>query len=283
MDKLKTYGIIATVIAAVIWSTGGLFIKLLPQSAFTILFYRSLYAGLLFMLLFRHKILKINKLSFAASIFYTVLLISFVNATKLTTAANAIFLQYTAPAFVLLLEPKFFNIKLSRINVFTVLLSLIGMSLFFVEQLEADSWLGIAIAALSGLALTGFIICQRLNTDDNLENSIILGNIWIVVIMLPFVYNDLSATQSEHLMLLFLGVVQIGFGYMLFTYGQKVLTALESSLIALLEPILNPIWVLIGFGEVPSQWAWIGGGIIITALLFRLLYLNYTQTERSTS
>lgn len=275
MRKSRTYAVIATILAAIIWSSGGLFIKLLPQSAFTILFYRSFYAGLLFIVIFKSKIFKITRLSFLASLFYVILLIAFVNATKLTTAANAIFLQYTAPAFVLLLEPKFFNIKISRVNAITVIVSLLGMSLFFMDQFSIDSMWGIIIAAISGLALTGFIICQRLNNDDNLENSIILGNLWVVLIMMPLVYDNLSATKSEHMMLLFLGLIQIGLGYILFTFGQKILTALESSLIALLEPILNPLWVVLGYGEFPSTWACIGGAIIISALVIRLLYLEY--------
>jgi drug/metabolite transporter, DME family len=277
MESARKYGIIATVLAAILWSTGGLFIKILPQSAFTILFYRSLYAGLLFLIVFKGKALKINKLSFAASVFYAILLITFVNATKLTTAANAIFLQYTAPAFVLLLEPRIFKIQLKPINVVTVILSFFGMALFFIDQLETDNWLGIGIACISGLGLTGFVLCQRLNSAGNQANSILMGNLWIILITVPIVHNDLSATLIEHSILLFLGIVQIGMGYMLFTYGQRVLPAIESSLIAILEPILNPIWVLIGYGEVPSRWAIIGGSIIIFALIFRLLYLEWTK------
>lgn len=277
MEANRKFGIIATIIAAILWSTGGLFIKILPQSAFTILFYRSIYAGLLFLLIFRSKSFYFNRLSFAASIFYMILCITFVNATKLTTAANAIFLQYTAPAFVLLLEPRIFHVKVKPINVFTVIFCLIGMALFFIDDLSADSWLGIGIASISGLALTGFVLCQRMNQPRYHANSIILGNFWVILITAPIVYDQLSATVQEHMILLFLGIVQIGLGYLLFTYGQSILPAIESSLIALLEPILNPIWVMIGYGERPSSWAVIGGSIIISALIIRLLYLEWNK------
>ena len=267
-------GVVATILAAIIWSTGGLFIKLLPQSAYAILFYRSIYAAILFLVVFRTKVFQINRLTLVASFFYTVLLISFVLATKLTTAANAIFLQYIAPAMVLLLEPLFFKIKLLRINVMTVVISIIGMCLFFVDEFTSEFNWGIVSATISGFALAGLIISQRLNYQASPESSIFLGNIWVVLIMLLVAQPDLSATGVEHSMLLFLGFIQIGVGYMLFTYGQKILSALESSLIALLEPILNPIWVVIGYGEHPSTYAIIGGAIILSAIVYRMVAMD---------
>ena len=271
-------GVIATILAAIIWSTGGLFIKLLPQSAYAILFYRSIYAAILFLVVFRTKVFQINRLTLVASFFYTVLLISFVLATKLTTAANAIFLQYTAPAMVLLLEPLFFKIKLLRINVMTVVISIIGMCLFFVDQFTGEFNWGVVSAVISGFALAGLVISQRLNYKASPESAIFVGNIWVVLNMLLIAQPDLSATGTEHSMLLFLGFIQIGVGYILFTYGQKILSALESSLIALLEPILNPIWVVIGYGEYPSTYAIIGGAIIIAALLFRMTNVDSVST-----
>ena len=103
MDSHRRFGIIMTILAATLWSTGGLFIKLLPLDAFTILFYRSFYAAVIFIIIFRKSLFRFNKLSLVSILFYAPLLIAFVTSTKLTTAANAIFLQYTAPAVVLLL------------------------------------------------------------------------------------------------------------------------------------------------------------------------------------
>ncbi len=274
-------GVIATILAAIIWSTGGLFIKLLPQSAYAILFYRSIYAAILFLVVFRAKVFQVNRLTLMASFFYTVLLISFVLATKLTTAANAIFLQYTAPAMVLLLEPLFFKVKLLRINVLTVAISLLGMCLFFVDEFTGEFNWGIVSATVSGFALAGLVISQRLNYKASPESAIFIGNIWVVLIMLVIAQPDLSATSIEHSMLLFLGFIQIGVGYILFTYGQKILSALESSLIALLEPILNPIWVVIGYGEYPSTYAIIGGAIIIAAIIYRMTSVASDLTHRT--
>jgi drug/metabolite transporter (DMT)-like permease len=269
-----------TVMAAILWSIGGLFIKLLPQDAFTILFYRSLYAGLIFILIFGKKLFIFNKLSIISSMFYAPLLIAFVTSTKLTTAANAIFLQYTAPAFVLLLEPYFVRTKLKRINIFTVIVCFIGMALFFVNQLSTpDNWLGIWLALLSGLILTGLLITQKMNKAEYQPGAVFLGNILVCLVTLPWFFDAPLPTMSENSYLMILGFGQLGLGFALFLYGQKHLPAIESSLIAMLEPILNPVWVFIGYGEYPGNWAVLGGIVIIAALVFRLYWIEIREKQ----
>ncbi|MBC7885345.1 MAG: DMT family transporter [Saprospiraceae bacterium] len=276
MDPGRRFAIGATVLAAILWSSGGLFIKLLPQSAFTILFYRSFYANLVFLIIFRKSLFKINRLSLISSLFYAPLLISFVTATKLTTSANAIFLQYTAPAFVLLLEPYFVRTKLSRINIITVIACLLGMCLFFTEQFSSpDNWLGIWLALFSGLILTGLLISQKMNKPEFQTGAVFLGNILVCIFTIPWFIDSPWPTVEEHFYLMILGFGQLGLGYALFIYGQKYLPAIESSLIAMLDPILNPVWVFIGYGEHPGYWAVVGGFIIIAALTLRLFWLEF--------
>lgn len=276
MEINRSKAVLATVLAAAFWSTGGLIIKLLPQDAFTILFYRSLYAAILFILIFRKKILLFNKISLASSLFYAPLLILFVSATKLTTAANAIFLQYSAPALVLLLEPYFNKARLTKINILTVTLCFLGMGLFFVEQFSRpDNWLGIWLALLSGVVLAGLLISQKMNHGDFQPGAVFWGNCLVCLFTLPHVTQVSAPTMSEHALLLLLGFGQLGLGYALFVYGQKYLPAIESSLIGMLEPILNPVWVYIGYGENPGFWAIIGGLIIVGALIFRMYWLEF--------
>ena len=277
----RNKGIIATFFAAVLWSTGGLFIKLLPQDAFTILFYRSFYAALTFCIVFRKSAFKFNKLSLITSLFYTPLLICFVTSTKLTTAANAIFLQYTAPAFVLLLEPFFLKTKLKAINVVTVVLCFIGMIFFFMDSLTTpDNWLGVGLALISGFLLTGLLISQRMNKEEFQPGSILLGNLWVVLITIPWAIDSGMPTMNENLMLMFLGFGQLGLGFVLFTYGQRYIQAIESSLLSMLEPILNPIWVMVGYGEIPGIWAFVGGLTIVAALIFRLIWMSRIRLSR---
>ena len=283
MGHTRSIAILLTILAAIFWSTGGLFIKLLPQDAFTILFYRSFYAALLFILIFGKKVFVYNKLSLISSLFYAPLLIAFVTSTKLTTAANAIFLQYTAPAFVLLLEPYFLCTKLKKINVLTVVFCFFGMTLFFVGQYtRPDNWLGIWIALINGFILTGLIISQKMNKPEFQPGAIFLGNILVCLITLPwFIANPLpSLTENNFLMIL--GFGQLGLGFALFLYGQKHLPAIESSLIAMLEPILNPVWVFIGYGENPGYWAILGGLVIIASLCFRLYWIEIREKKSIT-
>jgi DME family drug/metabolite transporter len=280
MKDTRQYAILMTVLAAILWSTGGIFIKLLPQDAFTILFYRSFYAGVIFLLIFGKKLFVFNKLSIISSLFYAPLLIAFVSSTKLTTAANAIFLQYTAPAFVLLLEPYFIRTKLKKINIFTVIVCFMGMGLFFIEQLSSpDNWLGIWLALLSGVILTGLLITQKMNKPEYQPGAVFLGNMLVCLITLPWFINSPSPTIMENTYLMILGFGQLGLGFALFLYGQKHLPAIESALIAMLEPLLNPVWVFIGYGEHPGNWAIAGGLIILLTLVFRLYWIEFREKE----
>jgi drug/metabolite transporter, DME family len=280
MDSHRRFGIIMTILAAILWSTGGLFIKLLPIDAFTILFYRSFYAAIIFIIIFRKSLFRFNKLSLVSILFYAPLLIAFVTSTKLTTAANAIFLQYTAPAFVLLLEPYFVRTKLTKINIFTVTVCFAGMCLFFVEQFSRpDNWLGIWIAFLNGLILAGLLITQKMNKPEFQPGAVFLGNIVVCLITLPWFIDNPFPSFQENNYLMILGFGQLGLGFALFLFGQKYLPAIESSLISMLEPILNPVWVFIGYGENPGYWAIVGGLVIIAALIFRLYWIEMHQKQ----
>ncbi|MBK7009496.1 MAG: DMT family transporter [Saprospiraceae bacterium] len=280
----RNKGILLSVLAALLWSTGGLLVKVLPQDAFTILFYRSLYTSLFFLLYFGKKAFKINKRSVLSACFYAPLLLCFVSSTKMTTAANAIFLQSTGVAYVLLLEPLLLKTKLLKIDILTVILSFVGMALFLIDGFEMSATNpGIYIAMLSGLALAGILISQKSNAFEYQTGGIFLGNIFVLLITSPWFFSKPLPTFQENAMLLFLGFVQLGLGFLLFTYGQKYITAIEGALISLLEPLFNPLWVMIGYGEVPGLLPMTGGLIIIGALVVRLLYLKRLRLQAARS
>ena len=271
-------GVLMTILAAIVWSTGGLLVKLITLDAFTILFYRSLYAGIFFLIVFRREALKIDRRVILISLCYAPLLICFVTATKLTTAANAIFLQYISPAIVLVLEPRILKKKIQPYNLLTVIVCTLGLSFFLLDQRGGNHWWGNGLALLSGFFSALLILSLRFSTRSQQMSGIFLGNVLVALTTLFWFLQSAAPTFQEHLMLLFLGIIQIGLGYLLFTYGQRRITAIESSLIAMLEPILNPIWVMIGYHEFPAMWSWIGGGIILAALLIRILFLK-SQTN----
>jgi DME family drug/metabolite transporter len=262
-------GLIAVFTAGLMWSTGGIFIKLITLNALQICFFRSLWAALVFLIIFKKNIFYANLFTFINALMYTGVLILFVSATKLTTAANAIFLQYTAPIYVLIFEPLINKTKYEKANIITIIICFIGMSLFFVGRLSpGDKW-GNILGLLSGIALAAFLLGMRKNKKEFQFSSIFYGNIFVSLFCINSLFGALDLSTSNILMVSFLGIFQIGIAYAIFSYGLIRVYAIEASLIAMIEPVLNPVWVFLGYGEVPSIMAIIGGIIIIAAIAAR--------------
>lgn len=271
MKNQHTLGILAVLLGATVWSTGGLCIKLLPYDPYTILFYRSIFAALTFLAFFRQRALVMTPLVGTVGLLYAGLAICFVVATKTTTAANAVLLQYTAPIYVFLLEPVLFKFKLTKLHIITVIVCFLGMLLFFAEDLGGGSLQGNLIALLSGLLLAIMMIAQRFNRTDHYDAGLFWGNIFIALICLPWFLQSATPTLEHWTLFFILGVIQIGIGYMLFNYGLKRTLAIESVLLAMMEPILNPVWVFIGYGEKPGIWAIMGGLLILGMLAVQVI------------
>jgi len=264
-------GIIAIVIAALLWSTGGLFIKLISLDAYQLSFYRSIFSALTFAVLFRRKVFVFNTAVLLNGLFYAGILILFVIATKLTTAANAIFLQYTAPIYVLIFEPLILKTKLKAINVISVIISFIGMTLFFVGEISPSHLEGNLVALLSGICFAAFLIGIRKSSEEFRVPSIFWGNIFIPLICFNSVYPEFNIDMTNFLMVAYLGIFQIGLAYAIFTYSIKRIEGIEAALIAMIEPVMNPIWVYLGYGEKPSPFAILGGLIILSTITIRTI------------
>ena len=264
-------GILAVFLTAILWSSGGLFIKLISLDSMELSFFRCAIAAVVFALMFRRRILKLNRLALLNSFAYAAVLILFVIATKTTTAANAIFLQSTAPIYVLIFEPMLTKTKWERINIITIAVCFLGMILFFMGDLTPGDIEGNIAALLAGVAFAAFFLGMKKNEPQYGESSIFYGNVIVALICIPFVTDLSSISVQDFAMVSFLGVFQIAFAYALFSYGLKRIIAVEASIISMFEPVLNPIWVFIGYGEVPSVYAIIGGVIIITAISIRTI------------
>lgn len=264
-------GIFAVFITALLWSSGGLFIKLISLSPMQISFFRCLIAALVFLIIFKSKILKLNPLALLNSFSYAIVLILFVYATKTTTAANAIFLQSTAPIYVLILEPILTKSKYDKINIITISISFIGMILFFVGDLSIGDINGNIAALLAGIAFAAFFLGMKKNEGKFGEASIFYGNIFVSLFCIPFILELHSVSISDYAMVSFLGVFQIAIPYALFSYGIQRIKAVEASIISMFEPVLNPIWVFLGYGEIPKLNAIIGGIIIISAITIKTI------------
>src|SRR2546430_11261108 len=199
--------------AAILWSTGGLFIKATHLSAYELSFGRSLLAAITIVIFTRREGFGINRISAVTSILYAALLIRFVLATKLTTAANAIFLQYTAPVYVLILEPLFYNEKFRRRDFATVAACVAGMSLFFVGKLRPEDVSGNLLALASGVCFALFFLLLRHSKarDVNRASSAIYGNLIVVVLCAPAFLGAMQhgISGSDSARMAYLGIVQI--------------------------------------------------------------------------
>jgi len=257
--------------AAIIWSTGGLFIKWTSLSGLALSFGRSLLAAITVALFTYREGFRLNPVTTVASLLYAALLLLFVLATKATTAANAIFLQYTAPAYVLILEPLLYKEKFRQRDIFTVVACLGGMSLFFVGKLRPQDVSGNLLALASGLCFAFYFLLLRHSSSRqvNRASSVIYGNLLVVLIAAP---AGLAAIphigRHDALSVLYLGVVQIGIAYTLFTLGMsRGIRSLDAGIAGYIEPVRNPIWVFLVLGERPARWAILGGAVIVSAVV----------------
>ena len=274
--KISSSPLLLVLGAAILWSTGGLFIKATHLSAFELSFGRSLLAAITIALLTRGEGFGINKISALTSILYAALLILFVLATKLTTAANAIFLQYTAPVYVLILEPLFYKEKFRSRDLGVVAACVAGMSLFFVGKLRPEDVSGNLLALASGLCFALFFLLMRHSKarDVNRASATIYGNLICTVVCAPAFLGAMrrGISPRDAACIAYLGIVQIGFAYLLFTRAMALgVRSLDASIIGYVEPVLNPIWVFLFLGERPSGWALVGGAIIIASVLVHTL------------
>jgi drug/metabolite transporter, DME family len=286
-EKAHFSPVLLVVIAVLLWSTGGLFIKLTTLDAFSVNLGRSLFAAIVVAAFTYKKGLKLDRFTLFASFLYAATLTSFVYATKNTTAANAIFLQYTAPVYVLLLAPFIIRESFHIRDLVTVVLCIAGMSLFFINNVSSatapDPFSGNVAGLISGMCFGLYFIFLRhpRALQRNPAVSVFYGNIIIVLVMLPLIASSppTAITTNDILALVFLGVFQIGIAYILFTKGVAAgVRPLDASIIGFLEPLINPIWVLLFVGERPTFWALIGGGIIITAVALHTIHQYARRT-----
>jgi drug/metabolite transporter (DMT)-like permease len=192
----------------------------------------------------------------------------FVIANDRTTAANAIFLQYTGPIYVAILSPWLLGERIRRLDWFCIALALAGIALFFRDQFSPRGLSGILFALASGLSFGSLAVLLRRERDASPGSALLLGNLLTAAIGLPFaIGHPLPATQAGALVLL--GVVQLGIPYILYSIAIRRVTALEAVLLPMLEPILNPLWVALARREIPGFWSLVGGTLVLTAVLLR--------------
>jgi drug/metabolite transporter, DME family len=270
-DQRLRHARLSLVLAAVLWSLAGLFIKFLDLPPLTIVFYRSLFASLFFAFFVRKSIAVPKVALLAAILAYTAAISAFVSANKITTAANAIVLQYTAPMFVFVIVRFLFGEKITRTSWLSLGLGMLGIAVIGAGSAGQPDAAGVMIALLSGLLFSIYMVSLRFLKEFNPGTLTFLNNLVCCLILLPLVGSELSLSLKEGWIVAVMGVVQLGIPYWLFSKGLEQISVQEASLIVLIEPVLNPLWVALIVGELPSGTTLIGGLCIVGSLAFRYL------------
>jgi len=268
--------IAAVAACALLWSTGGLFIKIVSWNPFAIAGMRSLIGGLVILVWIRRPHFTWSFAQVAGAVCYAGCMIGFVAANKMTTAANAILLQYTAPLYAAILGWIFLKEKVSALDWAAIAVVIGGMALFFMDKLSPGNMWGNLIAIVSGVFFAGAIVSFRAQKNTSSLESILLSHVITLLVSIPFLFHGwppLTGWAGIGA----LGIFQIGISSILLSYGVKHVTALQSLLTSVLEPIFNPLWVFLAVGELPGPRALVGGAIILvvhTIVVVALLSRN---------
>lgn len=267
--KKENLAIIEMLICATLWSIAGIFMKLLPWNGFAVAGLRSLIAGLTIAayILIRGKRIIINRRTLITGVFTACVYTCFAVANKLTTAANAIVLQFTSPVFIVIFSALILKKRIRRSDALVVSFTLLGIALFFFDQLRPGYILGNFVAIAAGMFMAGMFMAVGELEGEQRFSGILIGQTLTFLVGLPFVI----ATRPEFtavttLSILILGVFQLGISYILYVESSKYCPPLACCLLGAAEPLLNPVWVLIFDGERPGVFALIGGVIVVVSI-----------------
>jgi drug/metabolite transporter (DMT)-like permease len=256
--------------SAFLWSTGGFLIKLVDLSSFQIAGLRSLITASVLLIVIKKPTLKFSLNKILGAIAYASMSICYISATKMTTAANAIMLQYTAPIYIAIFGGWMLKEKATLKDWVTIVFVIGGMVLFFFDDIGGGMLKGNIIAIFSGVALAFNTIFMRRQKDENPLENVFWGCILTFIIASPFSFTKMPDTKSI-LGLFLLGIFQLGVSYILYSRAIKKVPALEATFISLVEPILSPIWVFLAVGEIPGLFSVIGGIIVLAAITVNCL------------
>ncbi len=269
-------------LAGLCWSLAGVFIKSLALHASVIAFYRSVFAMLFFVPFAGTRRWRPRPQLLFSGLAFTAATGSLVWATKLTTAANAIVLQNTAPVFVCVLAYLLSRKRPTRPDLVTLLFGTTGTLVLFGGATGAQDLQGVTVGLGSGFMLGVYFVNLRFLRGFDPFALVLVNNVVAILVLFGFAYGELSVSVTELAALAFLGAVQFALAHFFFFRSIERISVQEASLIALVEPVLNPLWVALWVGEVPSLATFIGGGMILAGLALRYLPLGFSRTSSST-
>ena len=262
--------IVLLLLTALLWSTSGLFVKLLHWHPLSIFSARGIVASVVFLIWLRRVPLRITPTLAAGAAGYMGAQFLFILSTRLTTAANAIFLQYTAPIYVLIFGIWFLRERPRRIDWITMVVIFAGMLLFFGQDLTLEGLYGNLAAILGGVALAILIVSTRAQKDSHPAQIFLIGSGLGGLVGLPSVLQE-TWSLADAVIIAYLGIFQTGLAAALYSIAIRHVPALESNLILMLEPVLNPLWVFLFIGESPAPLALVGGAVVLGAIAVRAI------------
>lgn len=299
--KLKDNGILILVICALLWSMGGVLCKLVQWDGICISGTRSLVAGITMCILLRTSPVvycknvdqqtgksTVNKKQtlnmWIAAICYSATMISYVVANKLTSSANAILLQYTSPVYIIIFGPWLLKEK-NRLSDYLCLIGvLFGMVLFFTNSLGGGNFWGDMISVLSGITWGFSTIFLRRTGDKYSFNAFILAHIITFLVSLPFIVMSIASNGMVSRLtcvgILIMGIFQIGLPSILYAAGLSKVRALTANFIAMIEPIMTPVWVAIFVGEKIYWNTVVGGILVIGCILLRSVFQHFGAKKK---
>ena len=267
------------IIAALLWSLGGLFIKLVDLSPIIIAGIRSFGAAVVFIFYIKKPKWYWGKYFIGGILFYSSMVILYVVSIRLTTAANAIFLQFTAPLWVVIFGYFILKETVSKFDILAMLFIFLGMGLFFIDDLTFYGFWGNIMALVSGICFALVTVLIRKEKDYAFE-IVLFGNLITALICFPFILEGFGDSSKLDLLIIFsLGVFQLGIPYLLYTKALKYVKAIDAILTGMIEPVLNPIWVFLFIGEVIGEWAFIGGLMVLIGSLGRAYFKQKIETK----
>lgn len=261
-ERLK--GTVYVLFSAVCFSLGGILIKLLPWASLTIQGLRSVFSLIaiaLYMGMTHHKF-RFNRSVAAGALLNFIMATAFVIANKMTTAANAIVLQFTEPVFVILLLWIFYHKKPAKEAIITCLMVLAGIVCFFFDSLSAGGMLGNVIALISGITYAGFFLIKQFPEGD-FESSMILALVLSILASIPSTLTETQFGPALWIIVMILGAVQSGLSYIFLSKGLDRISPVAASLTSTIEPILNPILVAVFYGEQIGMLSFFGAVLVI--------------------
>lgn len=278
--------VLSLVFCALLWSTGGVLVKLVDWNPFAIAGARS-FIGLITVCVLLRRLPSFavrdeadgsidrrgTLYLYIAAACYAGTMILYIVANKLTTAANTILLQYTDPIYIILFSPLILGEKNRKSDYVTVAGVVLGMVLFFADGLGSGRMLGNILAALSGTTWGFCTIYMRKLRRRGSQDAFMLAHIMTFLMGLPFILicglPAQNAVLSSCVGLVILGIFQIGIPSILYARGIAGVRALSASFISMIEPLMNPVWVLLFMHEVPSVWTGVGGAVILGCIIGR--------------